>query len=302
MRHLAPMEIDPRIRQHIRPVRYGHGAALRGRVFEIPGWNGWSIERQVAFIRQWTETTSRDPHIARLAVRIFREAGVNARDYPGQWAAILRWARKHIYYVNEKNERLQSPQYTITSGHGDCDDMAISVLGLGESVRLPWRIVLSGTTQRGQKVRWIEGSGPVPAGVTWTHIYGLAGWPPFRPTQWAFMEPTLPVPFGWDVIQGQRERAQGRGRRGTTLPELGRPTSRTGRRFGDPAPVAPAQAASPAPTTLTVPAAALYRPVRFVVTLPWAQIIAAALPTVISAWWITRFIQGRGEHARTCRA
>lgn len=195
----APVELAPDVRAHLKAIEYPDGP-MAGRVSQVVGWESWPMTKRIGFLRLFAEDTSRDPAIAKKALEILRLAGAKARDTRAQWAALLKWVQRNIYYVNEPNERLQSPQYTLTERHGDCDDMAILLFALGHSIRLPVRYVISGKAANGARVRWIEGIGPVPQGVNWAHIYLQVGGPPFRPTWWAFAEPTLNVPLGWDVI------------------------------------------------------------------------------------------------------
>lgn len=213
----APVELRPSIRAHLRPVEYDKTrgpSPLAGRVNVVKNWEKWSMARRLAFLRELVEDTSRDPAIVDKAHRILQEAGAPVRDHQAQWAALLKWVQRNIYYSNEPDERLQSPQYTLSRAHGDCDDFAILLAALGQSMRLPWRFVISGRNRKGEKVRWIEGDGPTPTGVSWGHIYVVVGWPPFQPTTWRFAEPTLDVPLGWDVM-ARDPRADRR------LPELG---------------------------------------------------------------------------------
>lgn len=188
------------------------------KVFHLPGWGRLNDADRVRFIRQVAEQSGRDPRIRSLAVRILTSARVDPRDYEGQASALLTWVQHHVYYVNEPGEIIQDPWYTLnppdnTPAHGDCDDLAALLGALYESIRLDYRFVLSGMRQ-GQHMRWVEGQ-PIPPGVTWAHIYVSVGWPPFNPTTWAFAEPTMKKPLGWDVHaaiqQGQRP----------GLPELG---------------------------------------------------------------------------------
>lgn len=372
---MAPVALSANVRRHLRPSTFGATGPFRGRVYDIVGWKTWPIARQVAYIHQFIESTSKDPALVDFAVGILRRAGVDQRRYPEQWAALLRWVQRNIYYVNERDERLQSPQFTLARGFGDCDDMIILLSALGDALRLPWRLVISGFTQSGQRRRWIEGQGPVPSGVKWTHIYGMGGWPPFRPSAWRFMEPTLDVPFGWDVLK-----EEGR----SSLPELGGRSivpiaglgavapggpppdvMRAGRRLyeslarvnrgllswvaydgerflvhqggcaqaplayprtwegravvrvpGGIAPVpAPAWSWGPAgairptgelgnagPATTPAPASTVSPPWKFVVTLPWRDIVVATIPTILSAWAIGRLMGERraAEERRDC--
>jgi hypothetical protein len=162
------------------------------------------VER-LAFIRKIVLRRGRDPRIAKLCVDIFRKANVKPRDYKGQAAALLAWVQnpKNFYYVNEPAERLQDPIYSIRTKHGDCDDAAILLCTFFESVRLPWKLVLSGRDRyNGQKVRYVEGNRRN-LSAAWTHIYCAVGTPPFAPKKWYFCEPTVQgVPLGWDVIDG----------------------------------------------------------------------------------------------------
>jgi hypothetical protein len=72
-----------------------------------------------------------------------------------------------------------------------------------ESIRLPWRLVISGIDKKtGKKVRHIEG-GAYPQNVKWSHIYCAVGIPAFNPKDWYFCECTVVgVPLGWDVVAG----------------------------------------------------------------------------------------------------
>ena len=142
-----------------------------------------------------------------------KSKNIQPRDYKGQAQALLKWVQHNIYYVNEPSERLQDPIYTLKVGYGDCDDMAILLATLYESIRLEWRFVLSGKV--GSKTtRWIEGT-PLPKNGKWSHIYLLVGYPPFQPHKWQFAEPTLRgVDLGWDIIQSMNKGEK-------ILPEMG---------------------------------------------------------------------------------
>lgn len=204
---LHPYPLPDAIRRNVRPLKYGrrNGVdAKDGRVFQIDGWPKWKIERQLAWLAIYTDEVAKDPKIAEIACEILNQAQVGERECARQWAALLAWVQKEVRYVNELAERIQSPQYTLDKRHGDCDCKAILLRALGASLRLPSCWVVSGRFKAtGERVRWIHQPGEkAPRGVAWTHIYLLAGWPPFRARYWAFAEPTLSVPFGWDAKDG----------------------------------------------------------------------------------------------------
>jgi len=79
--------------------------------------------------------------------------------------------------------------------------MAILLYSMCRAVRLPCRLVISGTDRSGKKVRFVQGEGRPPAGVGWAHIYCQIGDKPYGPCKWYYAEPTMRgVPLGWDVV------------------------------------------------------------------------------------------------------
>lgn len=233
------------------------------------------MSRRLAFLHALVDDWCRDPALAALTVKILRNSGAVVRDYQAQWASLLAWVQDPVnfYYVNEPNERIQSPQHSLNSATGDCDDAAILLASLGASIRLPFRFVISGVNAKGEKVRWIEGTGAVPSGVHWAHIYVCVGWPPFNPASWTFAEPTLNVPLGWDVVAAPRD-AKGK----AILPEMeGRKPSKM---------LADALGISESgPVTVPVPIVApdRFRASReFVKAIPYPQVAGIVLASVLS--------------------
>lgn len=205
--------LPPAIASELVSVPYDGKHELNGRVFKVRSWDRWDNPRRLAFMRAFTVEKARDPAIAVAATRILRAARVKPRDYRAQWAALLAWVQRNVMYVNERDERLASPQFTLAHRLADCDDDAMLVAALGDSLRLPWRFVISGRDRTGRKHRWIEGEGSPDPMVDYTHIYLAVGWPPFGANPvYVFAEPTLRVPLGWDVVDGPQT--------GETLPEM----------------------------------------------------------------------------------
>lgn len=188
------------------------------QTYHLPQWSDMGDPKRIAVLRKIALEAGRDPRIATVAIHIIRTAGIKPRDYTGQARALLRFVQHRIYYANEPGERLQDPAYTLRVGYGDCDDMALLLAAFCESIRLPWRFVISG--KRGDRiVRWVEGTPYTPA--KWAHIYLAIGDKPFAPSRWMFAEPTLrSVNLGWDVVQ-----ASAGGSR--PLPELSGPDTAT---------------------------------------------------------------------------
>lgn len=116
----APIQLDPAVQRHLKPVKYEGESRLQGRVNTVEGWEQWDMARRLAFLRSFTKDTARDPAIASKAAGIIRSVGKGSRDHQAQWGALLKWVQTNILYVNEPNERIQSPQFTLTEKLGDC--------------------------------------------------------------------------------------------------------------------------------------------------------------------------------------
>lgn len=121
--------------------------------------------------------------------------------YPTRVKSISRGVgRQECYDISTDDHYVYLPEADVTVSN--CDDSAALICSLFESIRLPWRLVLSGKDANGQKVRYIEGT-KVPPDVRWAHIYAMVGAPPYTPNVWWFCEPTVVgVPLGWDVVSG----------------------------------------------------------------------------------------------------
>jgi hypothetical protein len=183
------------------------------KTYAITGWGRMSDTERLRVIRSVALRRGRDPRIATLVVGILKKAGVSPREYDKQAAVLLAWVQdpKNCYYVNEPGERLQDPLYTLKVGYGDCDDMALLLCSFFESIKLEWKLVISGRhNATKQKVRHVEGDRIQP-NVSWSHIYCAVGTPPFKATRWHYCEPTLRAPLGWDVVSGDA----------SALPEMG---------------------------------------------------------------------------------
>ena len=106
------------------------------KVHDLPGFDYYRDPKKMDVISRIAENASRDPRMATAAVNILREAGVKPRDYKAQAAAILAWVQdpKNIYYVNEPDERLQDPFYTLKVKYGDCFPASTLLLAEGHEL------------------------------------------------------------------------------------------------------------------------------------------------------------------------
>lgn len=175
------------------------------RTFHLPNWGKIGEAGRLRFLRTAAEQASMDPRIRQLAFKILRDARVEQRQYREQAAALLSWVQHNIAYINEPNEILQDPLYTLKPGvqAGDCDDLALLLAALFGAVALPWRFVLSGRGPDGAPILWVEGTTRSLAQLRarWGHIFVRVGLPAFAPKEWLYAEPTVKgVALGWDAV------------------------------------------------------------------------------------------------------
>ena len=190
------------------------------KVYHIPGWGDYLDPKRMDIIARIAKERGRDPRIATKAVEIIKAAGAQPRNYKGQSAALLKFVQSDLYYVNEPGERLVDPLRTMALGYGDCDDLVMVLASLLESIRMPWRLAISGTTKSGKKVRFVQGDKfPKSKGIKWSHIYLAIGDRPFKPSKWYFAETTVRgAPLGWDVVDGSSSILPEMNNYGATMP------------------------------------------------------------------------------------
>lgn len=115
--------------------------------------------------------------IRAMALRILRQAGAPSRDRRRQVRAIQRWIQREILFIPEAGDVWYTPIRTLWIGGGDCDDHAIVLASLLESLRIPTSITILRRDGRGFHVyvrARIDGSW-VPAETT---IRAALGWDP----------------------------------------------------------------------------------------------------------------------------
>lgn len=100
-----------------------------------------------------------------------------------------------VYDITTDDHYVYLPEADCTVSN--CDDMAILLYAMAESVGLPARMAIAGMDKQRRPLRWIEGE-PFKHG-DYSHIYVVLGWPPGRPSHWVSAEPTMFVPLGYDV-------------------------------------------------------------------------------------------------------
>lgn len=115
-------------------------------------------------------------NIRSLAVSL--TAGVPSKDWLGEIRVLHRFVRDSIRYVRDIRdvETLHDPETVLKIGSGDCDDKAVLLASLLESIGHPTRFVAIGF---------------VPEEYSHVYVETLIG------KKWVPLETTEPVEVGW---------------------------------------------------------------------------------------------------------
>lgn len=194
------------------------------QIFDIKTWHRWSLLQRLRFIDAFIKDKARDPQLRAFLMKQLTDAKVGTQDFRGQLAHILRMVQGGIRYSMEPGEQIQSPEYTIKTQSGDCDDITVLLAALCQSINLPFRLVVTGRARNGEKaiyihsdkretlnlilpnsrIQRVEAGGMPRSGVNWSHIYLVAGAGWGQASQWYALEGCLrDVPLGWDSMYSE---------------------------------------------------------------------------------------------------
>jgi transglutaminase-like putative cysteine protease len=115
-------------------------------------------------MRSLAITGSKSLTVREAALGVLKQSGVRPRDYAGEIRALFQYARDRIRYTRDivGVETLQTPDYTLRQGVGDCDDkstlLAALLMSVGHPATLEFRAI---------------GTGP-PDPNTFRHVYVVA--------------------------------------------------------------------------------------------------------------------------------
>lgn len=159
-------------REQITAVEPQQTATLRALDPGVAGIRQ-TLNYMVAFAKQYRKY----PDIRRLAEQII--VNVPQKDAVGEVRAIFNYVRDNIRYTQDIRdvETLKSPDATVFSGQGDCDDKSLLVATLLESVGYATRFVAVGMNQPG----------------AYEHVFTEVK----LGTRWIALDTTEPVEMGW---------------------------------------------------------------------------------------------------------
>lgn len=114
------------------------------------------------------------------------------RDALCQVKTLHAWVRDNIKYLNDIRdvETLQTPDYTLQAGSGDCDDSASLLCSLLESIGRQCRFCAIGVRGAG----FSHVSGQVLLGTRWINLETIV---PTLKEAWSIYPAGYPTPIGW---------------------------------------------------------------------------------------------------------
>lgn len=114
------------------------------------------------------------------------------RDVTCQVRAVHAFVRDNIKYVRDVRdvETIQTPDYTMRMGSGDCDDQAVLTCCMLESLGFQCRFLAQAI--RGEGFSHV--SGQVMLGTRWVNLETII---PTLPETWNGLPAGSPMPIGW---------------------------------------------------------------------------------------------------------
>lgn len=133
-----------------------------------------TLNLMASIVRQYRRT----PRIRTLAMEIVQP--LPGKNWLAEIGAVFDWVRRNIRYTQDVNgvETLQTPDWTLNLGAGDCDDMTMLLQSLLESIGYPTRFVACGRH----------------AG-NYDHVFTQVRLP--DSSRLISLDPTEPHPMGW---------------------------------------------------------------------------------------------------------
>lgn len=151
---------------------------LNGCLVGIPDGVG-GIVTTVSTMRKMVNDWRVDPGIISAARSIVFMCP--QKDDESEARALFQFVRDRIRYVRDVLgvETLSTPQMTLKTRHGDCDDQATLLATLYESIGFPTRFIVAGYEMPG----------------VYDHVYLQV----LVHGEWVSCDPTEPEGFGWDA-------------------------------------------------------------------------------------------------------
>lgn len=149
-----------------------------------------TINQRLGYIIQMIQKGRDNPEVRRRTVQILsQKCGKKWCTPEKNWNAeavqIFDSVRENIRYTRDtyNKDLFQHPLRTFEFGGGDCDDYAIVLASMLQSVGYPVKLRVIQTVDSHD----------------WNHIYTLVGLPPQSPKKWMSLDASVDKPAGWQA-------------------------------------------------------------------------------------------------------
>ncbi len=138
-------------------------------------------KRTVEHMKTLIRAGAKDFYVRQKAIDILLEKEVRPKDYLGEIKTLFEWVQRNVRYTKDpfRVEVLHSARRMLELRAGDCDDMAILLGSMLESIGHPVRLVLTGPDPLRSRL--------------FTHVYLEV----HHKGRWIPLDPTMPHPMGW---------------------------------------------------------------------------------------------------------
>ena len=147
-----------------------------------------NLDDRISFIEYEINVGKRSPEVRDIAGQILRQRP--PRKWEQSAKDLFEWTRKNIRYTLDPYgvELFQSAERSLQVGIGDCDDQAIMLASLLQSVGIPVKLRVIGLKGEDQ----------------FQHIYVMAGVPPQGPSKWIPLDASRAENAGWELPKSER--------------------------------------------------------------------------------------------------
>jgi transglutaminase-like putative cysteine protease len=141
-------------------------------------------------IRRSVDSPQKIAQLRRLVGEIISNSNCRQKDYKCYLAVILDWTRKNIKYLRDPEglDTFQTAQRTLELGIAYCDDFSVLISSMLLVIGIPVALKIISTD-----------------GISYSHIYPLAGLPPQAPSEWIAIDATINKPLGYEATHRIRK-------------------------------------------------------------------------------------------------
>lgn len=155
--------------------RLALGGVLQGTLTGLPRGDA-GVKQTLMLMRQLARQYKKDLPLRQLALSIV--GNLPGKAWAREAAALQKWVQQNIRYVRDIRgvETVHSPDKMLVIRQGDCDDQAVLLAAMLESLGHPTRFVAVGFSPFAYSHVYVE----TKIGHSWIPLETINPWPPGR--------------------------------------------------------------------------------------------------------------------------